>query len=108
MYPNVLVCCFKRFEVLPDGSTKKITDAIPIPMNIRFENTDGIYRLCSIGNHVGSIHGGHYYATAKNNDGKWYTYDDIHISMIDDITQVLKNNKNAYILFYELDKTNRS
>lgn len=105
MYPNVLVCCFKRFKVLPDGSAKKITDAIQIPINIHFENTEGVYRLCSIGNHVGSIDGGHYYATAKNSDGKWYIYDDINITNVEDITPILKNNKSAYILFYELDKT---
>lgn len=105
MYPTVLVVYFKRFETIANGATKKLTDAIDIPLHIRFGGLEETYHLCSIGNHIGSLDGGHYYATAKNPDGKWYIYDDINITQIEDISIITKNNNNAYMLFYELNKS---
>lgn len=101
MYPEVLVCCFKRFEVTPNGHTQKRGDPIDIPMYIKPAHIDHRYQLCSIGNHVGSLHGGHYYATAKNPDGSWNSYDDISISHVSNIHEVIQNNREAYMLFYE-------
>lgn len=102
MYPMVLVVCFKRFETMENGNTRKLLDAIDIPLNIRFVGLEGAYSLSSIGNHIGSLDGGHYYAVAKNPDGSWYTYDDIGITHIDDISTIVKKNRDAYMLFYEL------
>lgn len=103
MYPDVLIVYFKRFEITSDGITKKIRNGIDIPINLKFVNTDdqhNKYRLSSIGNHIGDLHGGHYYAEAKSDD-KWYVYDDIEISEIEDISNILKNNKEAYMIVYE-------
>lgn len=102
MYPRVLVCCFKRFAMTPHGTAHKCSDAIQIPLHIRFSHVAGTYSLQSIGNHLGSLQGGHYYAIAKNPDGRWAMYDDISITEVPDITTVIKNNRDAYMLFYEL------
>lgn len=102
LYPRVLVCCFKRFVMTPHGTTQKWTDTIEIPLQIRFSNGGGTYSLQSIGNHQGSLHGGHYYAVAKNPNDQWVIYDDIYIMEVPDITTMIKNNKDAYMLFYEL------
>lgn len=101
MYPEVLVCCFKRFEITQSGHTQKRNDPIDVPMCIKPAQIDQKYQLCSIGNHVGSLHGGHYYATAKNPDGTWNSYDDISISHVSNIHEVIQNNRDAYMLFYE-------
>ncbi len=87
---------------MENGNTRKLLDAIDIPLNIRFVGLEGAYSLSSIGNHIGSLDGGHYYAVAKNPDGSWYTYDDIGITHIDDISTIVKKNRDAYMLFYEL------
>lgn len=102
MYPNVLVCCFKRFEMTPQGRAKKRNDAIHVPLSIKLNHSDQVYHLASIANHVGSLDGGHYFATAKNPDGKWHMYDDISITPKEDTSKFTQNNRDAYMLFYEL------
>ena len=102
MYPPVLVISFKRFETIQNGATRKLTDPIDIPLSIRFAGMDGSYGLCSIGNHVGSLDGGHYYAVARNPDGAWHVYDDIGIARVDDVSTITKKNRDVYMLFYEL------
>ena len=101
MYPEVLVCCFKRFEMTQKGHTQKRNEPIDIPMYIKPVNIEHKYQLCSIGNHVGSLHGGHYYAVARNPNGSWNSYDDISIAHVSDIHEVIQNNRDAYMLFYE-------
>lgn len=103
MYPSVLVIYLKRFEMKEDGQMKKIKDEVNIPLNLRFNITDNEskkYRLVSIGNHVGNLQEGHYYSIAKNTE-KWFLYDDINISEIENISNILKNNRHAYMLIYE-------
>lgn len=104
MYPKVLSIYLKRFEVTPTGHARKIGDPVEIPLRLRFSGTQNTtYTLSSIGNHVGNLQGGHYYAIARNEDQTWTTYDDIQISPIEDISLVLKNNRESYMLFYEMD-----
>lgn len=111
MYPRVLVLYFKRFDVMPNGRTNKLTNEVNIPMNIRFSSYDtSIYTLCAIGNHIGTMDGGHYFAVARGSDGgdcgnrdnKWYLFDDSSVVKLDDVSEVLKNNREAYMLVYEL------
>lgn len=35
-----------------------------------------VYDLYAVSNHFGSLNGGHYTASAKNPDGRWYYYND--------------------------------
>jgi ubiquitin carboxyl-terminal hydrolase 8 len=56
------------------------------------------YDLYSVINHVGGIHGGHYYSYCLDEEsGRWYKYDDRTVTEIP-INHIVNNN--AYILFY--------
>ena len=59
------------------------------------------YSLYGIGNHVGSLNFGHYYAYIKLNDRDWYEYND---SSVHRLTYLDKNSTSAYVLFYKLNK----
>lgn len=104
MYPDVMIVYLKRFEMSRSGRMRKIDRGIDIPHHMRFVdmgNENNGYKLSSMGNHVGGLHGGHYYATARIDENRWCTYDDIEISEIEDISKILKNNKEAYMIVYE-------
>jgi len=56
------------------------------------------YELSSIAVHMGTIHGGHYVAYAKKEDGNWYYMNDERVSRVQ-LHEVL--NQDAYMLFYK-------
>ena len=63
-----------------------------------------IYDLFAVANHVGGLHGGHYFAYCKNNiDGDWYEFNDSHVDKIDKNKIVTEN---AYVLFYKRKRDN--
>ena len=65
----------------------------------RKKNENNIYDLFAVANHVGGLHGGHYYAYCKNwIDNEWYEFNDSHVTKVD-----LKNivSESAYVLFYK-------
>lgn len=60
-------------------------------------------RLVSIGCHLGSINGGHYYSVCRNINNNWYKYDDENVyeyslSSQNNINSIFKE---GYILIYE-------
>ena len=56
------------------------------------------YNLYAVSNHYGRSGAGHYTAFARNNiDGRWYEYDDDHVTPVG-ANQV--KSKAAYVLFY--------
>ena len=58
-----------------------------------------IYDLFAVANHIGGLHGGHYFAYCKNyRDGEWYEFNDSNVSIIEK-KKVVSNN--AYVLFYK-------
>ena len=59
-----------------------------------------IYDLYAICNHGGSVMGGHYTATIKNSNNKWYVFNDTSILPI---SQIEKNEK-PYCFFYRKKK----
>ena len=63
--------------------------------------TRAMYKLTGVICHIGSLHGGHYFAFCKNieNDG-WLLCDDTNVSQVE-VSEVL-NYHNAYMLFYTL------
>ena len=57
-----------------------------------------IYDLFAVANHVGGLHGGHYFAYCKNTkEGEWYEFNDTSVSKIE-VKKVCSDN--AYVLFY--------
>jgi len=59
------------------------------------------YELSGVVNHFGGMGGGHYTAFAKNKDGKFYNFDDAHVSATTEDSVVTKS---AYVLVYEISK----
>jgi len=58
-----------------------------------------LYNLHAVICHSGSLHGGHYYAYAKNAaTGTWYEFND---SMVAEVDEVTVEQAEAYVLFYE-------
>ena len=110
--PSVLFIYFKRFEVLPNGRTRKNNNEIDIPLTIDLASycdssmiTDNkvkrIYKLKGFSNHMGSLDGGHYTADCEcivDND-TWYHFDDSNVSRN---TNKMIDTSNAYVLMYEL------
>lgn len=94
--PKIWVLVLQRYN-----NTTKITTPIDIPLNINFHDNNTSYQLKSIANHYGSFDSGHYTATCVNNDGSWCEYNDLQILKINDIKDVLMQNKIAYVLFYQ-------
>jgi len=58
-----------------------------------------VYELYAVSNHFGGMGGGHYTAFAQMpDDGKWYVFDDSHVSDVVSEDSVVSNA--AYLLFY--------
>lgn len=62
----------------------------------RNDKNNYIYDLYAVCYHSGELTGGHYWASCKNLDRKWYTYNDANVSEI-----VTPDRNDAYILFYQ-------
>lgn len=56
------------------------------------------YELFAIINHSGNIFGGHYHAFCKNDNKKWYCFNDTNVTELK--PNQIKTNKN-YVLFYK-------
>lgn len=101
--PNVMVLLLKRFN----HNRRKNRKLITFPKVIDFKkhifcpelienNTDSIYSLYAVCNHIGELNGGHYYANCKLNNN-WYRYDDSNVQQIQ-FSNVVSSD--AYMLFY--------
>ncbi len=91
-WPNHLIICLKRFQIIRNKYTKNCKEII-IPIEWR-EN----YKLTGIIYHSGSLYGGHYIYIGNNNN-KWYLYNDNDVSIINE-RQLEQYKNNAYILYY--------
>ena len=73
-------------------------DVRPYVIGLRDEPDPVLYDLYGVVNHFGSLNGGHYTATCKNNDsGRWFYHNDSSVSAAGD-HQVI--SEAAYMLFY--------
>jgi ubiquitin C-terminal hydrolase len=110
--PSVLFIYFKRFEVLPNGRTRKNNNEIDIPLTIDLASycdssmiTDNkvkrIYKLKGFSNHMGGRDAGHYTADCECivDNETWYHFDDSNVSRN---TNKMIDTSNAYVLMYEL------
>lgn len=103
--PKILIIVLKRF-VNQNGKLLKNNKFINFPINNLnlvkycdgYDKFNSIYNLYSICNHSGSKNFGHYYSYCKNNNGKWYEYNDNRVSEIQE-SKIITNN--AYCLFYK-------
>jgi ubiquitin C-terminal hydrolase len=101
-FPNILIIDFKRFN----NSLRKNQILIDFPLDnldlskyIKGYNRDSYkYELYGVCNHMGSVMGGHYTSYVKNANGKWYLYNDTHITEISKLNEIV--SPKAYCLFY--------
>ena len=103
--PNILVIDFKRFTNLNEKNNCLIDFELE---NVNFKkyitgyNSDSyVYDLYGVCNHFGGVNGGHYSAYVKNNNGKWYNFNDTNVSEIS-ANKIVSNS--AYCLFYRKKK----
>ncbi len=104
--PKTLIVAIKRFEFNGSNFRKNSTMVdFPLELNISAykieKNQECKYRLFAIGNHIGSLDGGHYYAFCRdisNDENKWICFNDHNISEISE-NKLVSNT--AYMLFYQ-------
>jgi ubiquitin C-terminal hydrolase len=59
------------------------------------------YKLIAVINHSGSVGGGHYTATVRNDkDNKWYSADGASINLLNK-NGLFQQSANAYVFMYE-------
>jgi ubiquitin C-terminal hydrolase len=112
-WPRVLVLHLKRFQWNDRGRPgRKIDTAVDVPQTLSLSpylaegaatangGGESKYELFAVINHVGSLAGGHYTATADAGAGEWYAFNDERVSSAGDGPP--KSSRNAYVLFYAL------
>lgn len=101
--PTIMAIDIKRF----DSSGRKNQNLVSFPITnldmrkyvIGYQKETCIYDLYGVCNHhSNSAFGGHYTASIKNANGKWYHYDDSSISAITNPNSIITSM--VYCLFY--------
>ena len=100
--PKLLVIDFKRFN----QKGVKNQSLITFPLEnlnlskyvIGYKKETYKYDLYGVANHSGGTMGGHYFAYVKNANGKWYTFNDTSVSIINHTDNII--SPKAYCLFY--------
>jgi ubiquitin C-terminal hydrolase len=99
--PRILIIHLKRWNNNLRKNQRIIHfDLHTLNMDKYMEHDKNVnYNLFGIINHSGNIFGGHYYSFIKNDNNKWYNYNDTNVNEIKETN--IKTNKN-YVLFYRL------
>ena len=87
--PKVLILCLNRFN----NSNRKI-NTCGYSLKLKWKVNYELYGIC---NHMGGSGGGHYTAYCKNNNGKWYKFNDGVVTYIEE-----KKFNNRELLLYVL------
>lgn len=107
--PPVLSIQLKRFKHnFANDTASKIDTKVHAPLFLNLTkyasdygtdaiDTNKVYELFAIVNHVGLVNTGHYIALVKNSTGQWFKFDDSVISLI---SHEEVQATNAYLLFY--------
>ena len=98
--PDIMIFVIKRFKDNMIKNNKKIE--VPLDLNIGNYSMDMhgySYKLKSVGFHVGSFLGGHYYSVCKHPEsGSWYMIDDLDVREVNPEGMDLGH---GYVYFYE-------
>jgi ubiquitin C-terminal hydrolase len=98
--PDILMLSIKRFTDDMKKNNKSLV--VPLELNISkytLDKSNSIYKLCSVGNHIGSFMGGHYYSYClDNNTNSWYIIDDLDVKLVKEPEPPLGD---GYIYFYQ-------
>ena len=93
-WPYYLFIYFKRYSCI---NNRIIKNNQPIQINIEWRN----YSLQGAILHYGGLDGGHYVYVGKQENNKWYLFDDSSYSEITTETELTKHLMNAYWLCYK-------
>ena len=69
---------------------------------VGYDKESYIYDLYGICNHSGGVFGGHYTASIKNANDKWYNFNDATVTHISDESKLV--SPQAYCFFYRKKK----
>jgi ubiquitin carboxyl-terminal hydrolase 8 len=100
-FPNILIVSFKRFNNF--GRKKNVRVDFPLESLdltkycIGYDKHKSYFDLFGICNHVGNSNSGHYFSYCKNQNNKWYEFNDNNVREIDSSKIVTSN---AYVLFF--------
>lgn len=99
--PEILMIAIKRFDANLRKNNRNIS--IPLELDISKYSFDknSKYKLCSVGYHLGSYHGGHYVCIGRENrenydKNLWYIADDDNVKKIEN-----PNIEQGYLYFYQ-------
>ncbi|XP_074601899.1 uncharacterized protein LOC141855682 [Brevipalpus obovatus] len=104
--PKILVIHLNRFSY--EGKLReKIQNVVEFPLtDLNLKNnvisslndpTEPVFDLYGVVNHNGTLEGGHYVAFSKNEENKWYGYDDHEVT---ESSEEDVKSRAAYLLFY--------
>lgn len=103
--PDMLIVQLKRFMYGNTGGdrvntmvTFPLTNLDLTPYCSGYKKNEAVYNLTGVTNHIGGVGGGHYTAYCLKPNGKWYEFNDTHISEVsaDKIASPM-----SYLLFYQ-------
>jgi ubiquitin C-terminal hydrolase len=106
--PNVLIIVLKRFEMNARGQVRKIQVPVDVPCNRAdfskyvhgYNRQSYVYDLFGVCNHHGgSPMGGHYTATIRNANNRWYACNDTLVKEVPLTDNSIVSNL-PYCLFY--------
>lgn len=102
-WPDYLFIFLKRYSCVDNnnnGNNEQITvvkNSQPVEINLEWRN----YSLQGAILHFGTLDGGHYVYVGKQDNGKWYVFDDsIHFEISSE-TELVRHLMNAYWLCYK-------
>ena len=107
--PEIMIIDLKRWNDNGNGNAKKSHQHVDIPLtNVDFSkyvkgynSAAYVYDLFGVCNHGGGVMGGHYTASIKNANGKWYAFND---TLVNEIREENVISVHSYCLFYRKKK----
>ena len=100
--PELLIITLKRFS----NAMRKNKCLVDFPLEdldlspyvVGYDSDSYVYDLYGVCNHSGGVLGGHYTSFIRNANGRWYHYNDTHVSAVQNDSQI--KSPLAYCFFY--------
>lgn len=96
-FPKILVIDFQRFKFSNIARKKQTFIQYTQRLDLTKYGKNVFYELYGVINHTGSVEGGHYTSYIKNQNNKWYHYNDTNIKELQE-NEICSSK--AYCLFY--------
>lgn len=104
--PNVLIIDLKRWNYDGRKISKLVTtelSGVNFSKYVEGYNKESyIYELYGVANHSGGSSGGHYTASIKNANGRWYEFNDTFIKELNNIQNIVSTK--SYCFFFRKKK----